>query len=473
LGGPSTVSQIKDSRRIHHPHIIFFLKQKKNKKFTSTVCNKLGFINSWHLVEPEGSKGCLLVMWDQSVEVRRMVSNGFCIQMEVRGMGLSDWCWLIFVYMSSERSSRVRQWEFLLEKKSDWGNCWAIAGDWNHIFSNEEKKGGRVRAEASFLPFRDFIMGMDMYEQIQKGAFFTWGNNRRGNGYVEERLDKVFTSHEWLQRFPKMEVSNFYRCASDHNVILYDTEVEQRPARKRFIFDKNWVKLEGIEEAVEEGWGGECEGSDMFKVHQKVKFTRRAILSWYNPIKRNNEKLIQTLTAKMEVMRADGGNVVYKAFMEEEQYWRAKSRALWLKAGDKNTRFFHAFAAQRRKSNAIQRLLSGSGEVIEEKQKLEDYIHHAELIMDMLQRYQKFAGQKVNLNKSSMFLSRNCSVDVKEKICSILSGVMVKRSTRYLGLSLRIGASKHEAFQFVVDTVRTRISSWKNHLLSTAGKEVM
>ncbi|CAA0817300.1 RNA-directed DNA polymerase (reverse transcriptase)-related family protein, partial [Striga hermonthica] len=84
-----------------------------------------------------------------------------------------------------------------------------------------------------------------------------------------------------------------------------------------------------------------------------------------------------------------------------------------------------------------------------------------------------FAGQKVNLHKSSMFLSKNCSVDLKEKICSILSGVIVKRSSRYLGLPLGIGASKIEAFQFVVEAVRSRISSWKNQFLSTAGKDIL
>ena len=31
----------------------------------------------------------------------------------------------------------------------------------------------------------------------------------------------------------------------------------------------------------------------------------------------------------------------HKACLEEEEYWRLKSHNLWLKAGDRNTAFFH------------------------------------------------------------------------------------------------------------------------------------
>ena len=42
---------------------------------------------------------------------------------------------------------------------------------------------------------------------------------------------------------------------------------------------------------------------------------------------------------------------------KEEISWRQKSRALWLKNGDKNTKFFHNVANAHRRYNNIDRLV--------------------------------------------------------------------------------------------------------------------
>jgi len=42
--------------------------------------------------------------------------------------------------------------------------------------------------------------------------------------------------------------------------------------------------------------------------------------------------------------------------LQEEISWRQKSRVLWLKEGDKCTKFFHQIANSNRKSNSIESL---------------------------------------------------------------------------------------------------------------------
>jgi hypothetical protein len=48
---------------------------------------------------------------------------------------------------------------------------------------------------------------------------------------------------------------------------------------------------------------------------------------------------------------------------QEEMMWRQRSRLQWLAAGDKNTRFFHLRASQRRKKNRIAELTRCDGMV--------------------------------------------------------------------------------------------------------------
>ena len=47
---------------------------------------------------------------------------------------------------------------------------------------------------------------------------------------------------------------------------------------------------------------------------------------------------------------------------QEELAWRQRSRAIWLLVGDKNTKFFHQKATQRKRKNHIRGVFNKTGE---------------------------------------------------------------------------------------------------------------
>jgi hypothetical protein len=52
-----------------------------------------------------------------------------------------------------------------------------------------------------------------------------------------------------------------------------------------------------------------------------------------------------------------------KLLLAEEELWRQRSRAIWIKSGDQNTKFFHQFASFRRNNKHIWEVLDENGQV--------------------------------------------------------------------------------------------------------------
>ncbi|XP_048605797.1 uncharacterized protein LOC125583207 [Brassica napus] len=58
------------------------------------------------------------------------------------------------------------------------------------------------------------------------------------------------------------------------------------------------------------------------------------------------------------------------ALKAEEMFWRQKSRVLWLREGDRNSKYFHALEKQRRARNRITQLLDENGNIVEDEEGL-------------------------------------------------------------------------------------------------------
>lgn len=55
----------------------------------------------------------------------------------------------------------------------------------------------------------------------------------------------------------------------------------------------------------------------------------------------------------------------------EESMWHQRSRVLWLKEGDRNSRFFHQKATQRKRRNTIEKMKNRDGQWIRKPEEIE------------------------------------------------------------------------------------------------------
>lgn len=52
---------------------------------------------------------------------------------------------------------------------------------------------------------------------------------------------------------------------------------------------------------------------------------------------------------------------MHEAYKKEEEFWSKKSRVIWLKKGDRNTKYFHSITSERRKRNIIDEIKTDEG----------------------------------------------------------------------------------------------------------------
>lgn len=148
-------------------------------------------------------------------------------------------------------------------------------------------------------------------------------------------------------------------------------------------FGNTWLKVEGFLEKIKDWWQGySIRGSPDFILMQKLKSLKKDTTRWnrdnFGKLEAQKDKLLGDLAILEQSVE---GRLVTKNERErslhlklklqeiakiEEISWRQKSRYLWLKGGDKNTKFFQKIENSHRRINHIDKLLIGE-EVCENK----------------------------------------------------------------------------------------------------------
>ncbi|KAL0801475.1 hypothetical protein Bca101_056651 [Brassica carinata] len=113
---------------------------------------------------------------------------------------------------------------------------------------------------------------------------------------------------------------------------------------------------------------------------QRLSLCRKAIVSWSRDQARNSKVTIERIQKELNenmsnpdgcesfILRLNGE--LLAAYQAEEEFWRQRSRLMWLVAGDKNSGFFHTIAKGRGARNRISVLEDVSGKVLFEEDQI-------------------------------------------------------------------------------------------------------
>eukprot|EP00253_Pinus_taeda_P008825 PITA_08825 len=271
-------------------------------------------------------------------------------------------------------------WSELIEKSVMKAPMMIVGGDLNFSIGRAEAWGPSARED----PLTDFFLQLlSDHHLIDPSPIKlkpTWRNRRVGEARITKRLDRFMISEGLFSSVPMIRQWTDEIGNSDHFPIFLDLSFPPPKPPSPFKFNPSWLLEPSFISIFSSTWIHPDDHSSedkSFLFMENLKRLKKATISWAKERqKKQNEDLVkirEELTS-LESTEADGYSsqdskerilqlekAQIQILLAKEEEWRLKSRAIWLKAGDENTSFFHNYAKGRKSANTIWSLKNEEG----------------------------------------------------------------------------------------------------------------
>lgn len=180
----------------------------------------------------EHTRGGILVAWRESgfSAISHRIHQ-HSVSVLFQGADEPEW-WFTGVYGLQSDADKIGILEELRELRSLCLGPWCGAGDFNLIYSSEDKNNLNIN-RAMMGRFRRFVNEMELKETPLLGRRYTWSNERDSPTLV--KLDRVLCTADWENLYPDCILQCQATEISDHCPLVLRLN-DGVQAKKRFHF---------------------------------------------------------------------------------------------------------------------------------------------------------------------------------------------------------------------------------------------
>ncbi|XP_035539652.1 uncharacterized protein LOC109020983 [Juglans regia] len=280
-----------------------------------------------------------------------------------------------FIYAKCNRLERQLLWEELNSDRMGVEPC-LFAGDFNVIWSDIERCGGRLRNRVAIDEFNRWIHQGGLLEMNSQGGKFTWCNGQQGLSRAWAKLDRVLLDANFLSLFSTAHCLYLPRTTSDHCPMVIEFLSDPFSyGPPPFRFQQMCVEHPDFMTLVQKVWSESVIGSGLFKLATKLKKLKVALRVWNKSVFGRTNTQIAILEDKIEnlenLLQRGWDDDIERELVRssnELSSWRLRedirlaqmAKIKWRMDGDRNTKFFHVWLSNK-KHRKIHQLRTSNG----------------------------------------------------------------------------------------------------------------